>query len=147
MNSSNRRIIRTIMFGFIITAVIVNISYGQTKIEKIDKLIQAYTDYGKFNGSVLVAEKGKVIYKKGFGSADIEWNIPNRPDTKHRLGSITKQFTAMLIMQLVEQGKLKLDVPISAYLPEYPKKNGEVITIHHLLTHSSGTPNMTSFRS
>jgi CubicO group peptidase (beta-lactamase class C family) len=75
----------------------------------------------------------------------MEWNVPNQPDTKHRLGSITKQFTAMLIMQLVEQGKLKLDVPISTYLPEYPKKNGDIITIHHLLTHSSGIPNMTSF--
>src|SRR5688500_11490229 len=77
--------------------------------------------------------------------AYIEWNIVNQPDTKHRVGSITKQFTSMLIMQLVEQGKLKLDVPISTYLPDYPKKNGDVITIHHLLTHSSGTPNMTSF--
>ncbi|MEO7692753.1 MAG: serine hydrolase, partial [Chryseolinea sp.] len=69
----------------------------------------------------------------------------NQPDTKHRLGSITKQFTSMLIMQLVEQGKLRLDVPISTYVPDYPKKNGDVITIHHLLTHSSGTPNMTDF--
>src|SRR5688500_4532580 len=77
--------------------------------------------------------------------AYIEWNIVNQPDTKHRLGSITKQFTAVVIMQLVEQGKLKLDVPISTYLPDYSKKNGDVITIHHLLTHSSGIPNMTSF--
>jgi CubicO group peptidase (beta-lactamase class C family) len=120
-------------------------SSGQTKVDKLDKLISTYANYGKFNGSVLVAEKGKVIYKKGFGLADMEWNIPNQPDTKHRLGSITKQFTAMLIMQLVEQGKLKLDVPISTYLPDYPKKNGDIITLHHLLTHSSGTPNMTSF--
>jgi CubicO group peptidase (beta-lactamase class C family) len=86
-----------------------------------------------------------VIYKKGFGLADMEWNIPNQVDTKHRLGSITKQFTAMAVMQLVEQGKLKLDVPISTYLPDYNKKNGDVITIHHLLTHSSGIPNVTAF--
>jgi CubicO group peptidase (beta-lactamase class C family) len=129
----------------LIVAGIVSSSHGQTKVDQLNKLISSYTEYGKFHGSVLVAEKGKVIYKKGLGLADMEWNIANRPDTKHRLGSITKQFTAMLIMQLVEQGKLKLDAPISNYLPDYPKKNAELITIHHLLTHSSGIPNMTSF--
>jgi len=145
ISKSNRTIIQTVFLGVFIVTGIFNVSYGQAKVDKLDKLIRAYAEYGKFNGSVLVTEKGKVIYKKGFGLADMEWNIPNQPDTKHRLGSITKQFTSMLIMQLVEQGKLKLDVPISAYLPDYPKKNGDVITIHHLLTHSSGIPNMTSF--
>jgi CubicO group peptidase (beta-lactamase class C family) len=131
--------------GFFILLISVNISFGQSKIEQLDELINKYTEYGQFNGSVLVAEKGEVIYKKGFGLANMEWNIPNQSDTKHRLGSITKQFTSMLIMQLVEEGKLKLDVPISTYLPDYSKSNGDIITIHHLLTHSSGTPNYTSF--
>jgi len=147
MRKSKRTIKSVFLVVFIVTGIF-NVSCGQAKVDKVDKLdklISAYNEYGKFNGSVLVAEKGKVIYKKGFGFADMEWNIPNQPDTKHRLGSITKQFTSMLIMQLVEQGKLKLDVPISAYLPDYPKKNGDVITIHHLLNHSSGIPNMTSF--
>jgi CubicO group peptidase (beta-lactamase class C family) len=137
--------INAVFFGALLLIGLFNSSYAQTKIEKIDKLISTYTEYGQFNGSVLVAEKGKIIYKKGFGFANMEWNIPNQPDTKHRLGSITKQFTSMLIMQLVQQGKLKLDVPISTYLPDYPKKNGEVITIHHLLSHTSGTPNYTSY--
>lgn len=145
MSKSDRTIINTVFLGIFIVTGIFNVSYGQDKVDKLDKLISTYAEYGKFNGSVLIAEKGKVIYKKGVGLADMEWNIPNQPDTKHRLGSITKQFTAMLIMQLVEQGKLKLHVPISAYLPDYPKKSGDVITIHHLLTHSSGIPNMTSF--
>ncbi|MEO7992586.1 MAG: serine hydrolase [Chryseolinea sp.] len=145
MNKSKRTMMKTVFLAVIIATGVFNVSYGQTKVEKLDKLISAYAEFGKFNGSVLVAEKGKVIYKKGFGLADMEWNIPNQSDTKHRLGSITKQFTSMLIMQLVEQGKLKLDVPISTYLPDYPKKNGDVITLHHLLTHSSGTPNMTNF--
>ncbi len=145
MGKSKRTIIKTVFLNVCIVTGIFNVSYGQAKVDKLDKLINAYTADGKFNGSVLVAEKGKVIYKKGFGLADMEWNLPNGPDTKHRLGSITKQFTAMAIMQLVEKGKLKLDVPISAYLPDYPKKYGEVITIHHLLTHSSGIPNVTSF--
>jgi CubicO group peptidase (beta-lactamase class C family) len=144
MSEIKRTIVQTVFFIVFIVTGIFNVS-AQAKVDKLDKLISAYAEYGKFNGSVLVAERGKVIYKKGFGLADMEWNIPNQPDTKHRLGSITKQFTAMLIMQMVEQGKLKLDVPISSYLPDYPKKNGDVITIHHLLTHSSGIPNMTSF--
>ncbi|MGC4022252.1 MAG: serine hydrolase domain-containing protein [Cyclobacteriaceae bacterium] len=138
---------KIIFIGLLIVTGVFNDSYGQTKADKIDKLMRAYVDNGKFNGTVLISDKGQVIYKKGFGFADMEWNIPNQPDTKFRLGSITKQFTAMLIMQLVEQGKLKLHVPISTYLPDYPKKNADVITLHHLLTHSSGTPNMTSFRN
>jgi CubicO group peptidase (beta-lactamase class C family) len=145
MMSQSKKTIANVLLGVFLVTGIINVSYGQTKDEKLDKLISAYAEYGKFNGSVLVAERGKVIYKKGFGLANMEWNVPNQPDTKHRLGSITKQFTAMLIMQLVEQSKLKLDVPISAYLPDYPKRNGDVVTIHQLLTHSSGIPNMTSF--
>ena len=145
MVRSNGTVVRTALLAFVVVTSICNLSYGQTKVEKIDKLVGDYAKYGKFNGTVLVADKGNVIYKKGFGLADMEWDIPNQPDTKHRLGSITKQFTAMLIMQLVEQGKLKLDVPITTYLPDYSKKNGDVITIHHLLTHTSGIPNMTSF--
>jgi CubicO group peptidase (beta-lactamase class C family) len=108
MNKSNRTIIKTVFLGVFIVTGIFNISYGQAKVEKLDKLISAYAEYGKFNGSVLVAEKGKVIYKKGFGLADMEWNIPNQPDTKHRLGSITKQFTSMLIMLTIKSGRSKL---------------------------------------
>lgn len=75
----------------------------------------------------------------------MEWNIPNTPDIKFRLGSITKQFTSMLVMQLVEKGKLKLDGKITDYLPDYPKSTGDKITIHHLLTHTSGIPSYTGF--
>ena len=135
----------TKLIRLFILLISVNVTFGQAKIEQLDELINLYTEYGQFNGSVLVAEKSKILYKKGFGMANMEWDIPNQSDTKHRLGSITKQFTSMLIMQLVEQGKLKLDVPISTYLQDYPKANGDVITIHHLLTHTSGTPNYTSF--
>ncbi len=120
-------------------------SFAQTKVEQIDKLLSTYEAYGKFNGSVLVSDQGQVIYKKGFGIANMEWDIPNQPNTKHRLGSITKQFTAMLILQLVADGKLDLQDPITKYLPDYPKANGDIITTHHLLTHTSGIPNYTSF--
>lgn len=132
-------------FGILILFALLNSACAQSKIEKIDKLLSACAEYGRFNGSVLIAEKGKVIYKKGFGLANMEWNVPNQVDTKFRLASISKQFTAMLILQLVAEGKLQLDVPISTYLPDYPEKNASRITIHHLLTHTSGIPNYTSF--
>ncbi|MEZ4778573.1 MAG: serine hydrolase [Flavobacteriaceae bacterium] len=123
------------------------LSIGQSKIEQLDNLLGLYSEYGQFNGSVLVAHQGKTIYKKGFGFANLEWNVPNKPDTKFRIGSLTKQFTAMLVMQLVEQGKLELNAPISNYLPNYPKPNADSVTIHHLLTHSSGIVNYTEIRS
>lgn len=118
---------------------------AQTKAAKIDAIVRQYVDNKQFNGTVLVAEKGQVLFKEGYGMANMEWSIANVPDTKFRLGSVTKQFTAMLIMQLVEQGKLKLTEPITTYLPDYPKATGSKITTHHLLTHTAGIPNYTSF--
>ena len=79
--------------------LISNMSFAQTKVEQIEELLSTYNEYGQFNGSVLVSDQGKVIYKKGFGMANMEWDIPNQPNTKHRLGSITKKFTAMLMLQ------------------------------------------------
>jgi len=116
---------------------------AQDHAAKIQEVLTLAHKYQQFNGSALVAENGKVIYKGGFGLANMEWNIPNTPDTKFRLGSITKQFTAMLTMQLVEQGKIKLDAKISDYLPDYRKDIGQKVTIHHLLTHTSGIPSYT----
>jgi CubicO group peptidase (beta-lactamase class C family) len=117
---------------------------SQEKADKIDGLMKLYFDYGQFNGTVLVAESGKIIYKKGFGLADMEWNIPNKPDTKFRLGSITKQFTSMLILQLVEEGKLGLEDKLSDTLPYYREDTGRKVSIHHLLTHTSGIPSYTN---
>lgn len=116
-------------------------SSNQTEVSQLDKLISTYAEYGKFNGTILVAKEGKVMYQKGLGLANMEWNVPNQPNTKFRIGSITKQFTALLIMQLVAEKRLDLHTPISTYLPDYPEKNGDQITLHHLLTHTSGIPN------
>lgn len=138
-------VIRTSFSVLLLLIAVLSSAYSQSKADKLDELIDEYAEYGLFNGSVLVAENGKVLYKKGFGLANMEWGIPNQPNTKHRLGSITKQFTAMLIVQLFAENRLKLDVPISTYLPDYPKESGDYITIHHLLTHTSGIPNYTSF--
>ena len=123
-----------------ILALAVCFAFGQTKVERIDQFMSLCHEYGQFNGSVLVADKGEVIYKKGFGFADMEWEIPNQPDTKFRLGSVTKAFTAMLVLQLVQQGKLKLHGKITDYLPDYPRRQGNRVSIHQLLTHTSGIP-------
>jgi len=116
---------------------------AQDHAAKIQEMLTLAHKYKQFNGSALVAENGKVVYKGAFGLANMEWNIPNTPDTKFRLGSITKQFTATLTMQLIEQGKIKLDAKISDYLPDYRKDIGQKVTIHHLLTHTSGIPSYT----
>ncbi len=110
-----------------------------TKAEKIDEIVGLYSEYEGFNGAVLVSHEGEVIYKKGFGYAILEWDVPNQIDTKFRIASITKPFTALLIMQLVSEGKLDVHEPISTYLPDYSKNNGDKITLHHLLSHTSGT--------
>jgi CubicO group peptidase (beta-lactamase class C family) len=117
--------------------------HTQSRGGKIDTLLQRYFEYDQFTGSVLVAEEGKIILEKGYGFANLEWGIPNAPDTKFRLGSITKQFTSMLIMQQVGKGTIRLDAPVATYLPDYPKPQGEKVTIRHLLTHTSGIPNYT----
>ena len=145
MKSQKTSFRKTTFVAIIAFVATITIGFGQSKTTQLDDLLNKYTEYGQFQGSVLVADQGKVIYKKGFGMANMEWDIPNAPDTKHRLGSITKQFTAMLIMQLVAEGKLDLQTPISKYLPDYSKVNGNKITIHQLLNHTSGTPNYTSF--
>ena len=116
---------------------------AQDHAAKVQEVLTLAHKYKQFNGSALVAQNGKVIYKNGFGMANMEWDIPNTPDTRFRLGSITKQFTSMLTLQLVEQGKIKLDGKLSDYLPDYRKDIGDKVTIHHLLTHTSGIPSYT----
>ncbi|MGD9345080.1 MAG: serine hydrolase [Candidatus Aminicenantes bacterium] len=134
----------TVLAIFICAILFVQaVSLAQDKARKIDELLQLYFDYGQFNGTALVAQSGKVLFKKGYGLANMEWDLPNKPDTKFRLGSITKQFTSMLILQLVEESKIDLEGKLSDYLPYYRKDTGERVTIHHLLTHTSGIPSHT----
>lgn len=118
-------------------------SYAADKAAKIDAFLARYHELGLFNGSALVAENGQPILRKGFGEANLEWHIPNTPDTRFRLGSVTKQFTATLIMRMVEQGRIDLAAPLGRYLPDYPKPNADRITIHQLLNHTSGIPGYT----
>ncbi|HET6977227.1 MAG TPA: serine hydrolase [Pyrinomonadaceae bacterium] len=139
-----KNLLRSVVGIVIVLLAFQHVTLAQDHAAKIQELLTLAHKYRQFNGSALVAENGKVVYKGGFGLANMEWNIPNAPDTKFRLGSITKQFTATLTLQLVEQGKIKLDAKISDYLPDYRKDIGQKVTIHHLLTHTSGIPSYTS---
>ncbi len=136
---------KVLLIPFLFVLVLAFRLNAQDKAEMIDELMTQYSDLGMFNGSVLVADNGKVIFEKGYGYADHEWQVPNTVDTKFELGSITKQFTAALILQLNEEGKLKLEDKVTDILPWYPAENGSRITIHQLLTHTSGIPNYTDF--
>ena len=94
-------------------------------------------------GTVLVARGDEILLNKGYGQANVEWNIPNTPATKFRLGSLTKQFTAASILLLEERGKLAIEDPLSKHMADVPAA-WSAITLHHLLTHTSGIPNVTS---
>lgn len=122
-------------------------AYSQTLEKQIDSLIR--TTFNNIDdgpgGVFMVARNGKAIYQKAFGKANLELNVNLTPGNVFQLGSITKQFTAIAILILEEQGKLNLNDPISKYIPDYP--SGEKITIHHLLTHTSGVKDFTKMKA
>jgi len=116
--------------------------YAQTGdcVSKIDEYISQWHQTGRFHGVVLVAERDKVLFAKGYGYANREWKVPNSPDTKYDIGSISKQFTTVMVFQLAAEGKLRLADKLSDLLPEYRKDTGARVTVDHLLQHTSGIP-------
>ncbi len=112
--------------------------------QKIEAYLESCADVESFSGAALVSKGDETIFAKGYGLANAEHAIPNTPHTKFRLGSVTKQFTAVLTLILAEQGKLSLDDPVSKHFAEAPP-TWEKITLRHLLSHTSGIPNFTSF--
>jgi D-alanyl-D-alanine carboxypeptidase len=110
---------------------------------KIDTVAASFYKDGVPGAAVLVAEGDKVVLEKGYGLASLELGVPIAPDMVFRIGSVTKQFTAVAILMLEEQGKLRLDQKISEILPDYPKAQGEQVSVQHLLNHTGGIPNYT----
>jgi CubicO group peptidase (beta-lactamase class C family) len=88
------------------------LSQAEDQHSRMDEIIESYVSDNRFMGSVLVAKGGKILLSKGYGSAELEWSVPNTPDTKFRLGSVTKQFTAASILLLQERGKLQVHHPV-----------------------------------
>lgn len=113
-------------------------------VARMDQVVRASSDADAFSGAVLVARDGRILLDQGYGLANREWNIPNDGDTKFRLGSLTKQFTAVAIMLLNQQGKVDLDAPIKTWLPQAPAA-WDAVTTRHLLSHTAGIPNFTAF--
>ncbi len=108
------------------------------KIQRIEQMIQEEMQKNSVPGvAIAIAKDGKVVYAKGFGYADVENKLPFTPQTVSRIGSVSKTFTALAVMQLVEQGKIKLDDEVQVYVPSFPKKQAP-ITIRQLLGHQGG---------
>ncbi|MCF0075566.1 beta-lactamase family protein [Dyadobacter sp. CY261] len=114
------------------------INPGKTKPEKIDYVLEKAFKKREFVGNAIVLDKGNVIYKKSYGEANVKAAMPNSDSTKFLIASLSKPFTAILILKLAKQGKLDLNDGIEKFFPEVPELRDKKITIHHLLTHTSG---------
>ena len=123
-------VITLLMFG-------VSSIYSQSSKE-IDNLLSTYESRNQFSGSVLVAEKGKIIFEKSYGYRNAEKGEKNTNDSQYKIFSTTKMFTATVILKLVEQGKISLDDRLSKYYSSFP--NGDSITLKNMLSHTSGIP-------
>lgn len=120
--------------------------FAQSLEQQIDKMLNEKYDSEGPGAAALVAKDGKVIYRKAFGMANLELGIAMSPDNVFEIGSITKQFTAVAILMLEEQGKLNVTDPVTTFFPDYPT-DGNTITVHHLLNHTSGIKSYTGMRS
>ncbi|HZY40088.1 MAG TPA: serine hydrolase domain-containing protein [Mucilaginibacter sp.] len=140
-----------VIYKSIISAVLLLLSFttlaqlqqNDQLTRSIDSLVAPQFEGNQPGISILIAKKGQVVYKKAFGSANLELNTPMQPDNVFRIGSITKQFTAVAILQLVEQGKISLQDSVQKYIKDFPSK-GYTVTIENLLTHTSGIVDYTS---
>lgn len=134
------------IFFIILSIIFSNKIYTQSINKKIDEiLLNEINDNNGPGGVFMVAKNGKSIYKKAIGKANLELGIDLTTSNVFQLASMTKQFTAISILMLEEQGKLNTQDSISKYIPDYP--NGNKITIHHLLTHTSGIKDFTKMKS
>ncbi|MFS4471008.1 serine hydrolase domain-containing protein [Chryseobacterium sp. T20] len=143
-------IIKKLITPLVLLSFLSNTTHAQTLSKgyekKIDSIIQ--TEFGNKNepgGVFLISQNGKNLYRKAFGKANLELNVNMTPDNVFQIGSMTKQFTAVAILLLEQQGKLNVNDPVSQYIKDYP--NGDKITIHHLLTHTSGIKDFTKMKS
>lgn len=131
MNSSIRHFFLLLVFPTLLFA-------QKNSFDKVERYMDAQHNVNKFGGTVIVMKNDTVILKKAYGYADLEWNVKNTVDTKFILASISKYFTSIAVMQLVEKKQLSLNDKLNKFFPDYPQ--GEKVTIHMLLTHTAGLP-------
>jgi CubicO group peptidase (beta-lactamase class C family) len=106
--------------------------------KQIADLVGAYHELGQFDGVVLVADHGQIVHRGAYGLANREWNVPHSLESRFEIASMTKPMTTIAILQLVDEGKVRLDAPVAEYLPAFRDAPGKQITIEQLLVHSSG---------
>ena len=139
-------------FTIFISVILLSCNNLKTKTSstpgsRIDTLITDYFELNRFNGNILVAKNGEIILSKGYGYANFEWKIPNSPDTRFLIASISKTFTASLIAKLIDQGHLTLDTKLSDILHWYRKDIGNKVTVFNLLNHTSGIPDYLNLKN
>jgi CubicO group peptidase (beta-lactamase class C family) len=110
-------------------------------LERIDSIVQNAVTYDLFGGTVLIAESGNIVYQRSFGFIDKDSVLPIENSTSFGIASITKMFTSIIILQLVEEGKIQLEDKLNVLLPDLKIPKSNKITVHHLLLHISGLPN------
>ncbi len=138
--------LRIQIYSLLLILLIPNIGFAQKYEKQFDEMLNAQFSADEPGATALVAIDGKIVYHKAFGMANLELDVRMEPDMVFEIGSITKQFTAVAILMLMEQGKLKLDDDITKFIEDYPT-HGHKITIHHLLNHTSGIKSYTSLES
>lgn len=128
---------KTILLSAILLLIFCQITFGQTdKAKKIDDFIKPFVDSNQFGGVVLASENGKIIYEKAFGLANADFKIPNQLNTRIGIASITKPMTVVILINLVQSGKISMSDKLSKYIPDFP--SGDKITIEMLARHRSG---------
>ena len=140
------KLVKKIILILLISSTLNPSVFSQNLTKKIDSLIlKVIKDNNGPGGAFMVAKGGKVIYDKAFGKANLELDVNLTTENIFQIGSMTKQFTAIAILILEEQGKLNVKQNLSTYIPDYPA--GDSITLHHLLTHTSGIKDFTRMKS
>ncbi|MBT8258582.1 MAG: serine hydrolase [Bacteroidia bacterium] len=127
---------------FLFLFLSVSLGFSQDLETQLDNYLAETYSPEKPGATVLISRDGKAVYRKAFGMADLELGVKMKPEHVFEIGSITKQFTAVSILMLEEQGKLSVQDDITKYIPDYPT-NGQTISIHHLLNHTSGIKSYT----
>lgn len=104
----------------------------------LDAYLEELAQHDLFSGAVLVAHRGRPVFERAIGFADLAHHTPNHVDTRFALASLGKMFTAVAVLRLADAGALSLSDPVSRFVPEYPSRIGDRVTVRHLLTHTSG---------
>src|SRR5437762_9012103 len=125
---SRAKFLKTVGVGFLM-AILCSCTGASTSKHKIAQILLQYHRNGRFSGSALVGYGDTIVYEGAFGFADETWKVANTPTTRFQIGSLTKQFTAALILELAQQGHIDLDATLSAYLPNYRSDVADTVTI------------------